>query len=184
MKNRVKPLMLVLAVLMAISLLAACAGGNAPEETSSETLTETQDGYPSETSAPAPSAAETAAETHEVSTEASSREPLEPSVERVPDDRHLTAAEYSVLNITGTDDFGRVISPVDGKVNTDRYVGMFYFLTLGQHANHTGIYDINLITYESTYHEAFTNYDTFITPVGSAHFWGEPVWGYYHSEDV
>ena len=68
-----------------------------------------------------------------------------PTVQRVPDERNLSAAEYSVLNIVGTDDFGRVIVPVDGKVNADRYVGMFYFLTLGQHANHTGLYDINKI---------------------------------------
>ena len=106
-----------------------------------------------------------------------------PTVQRVPDERNLSAAEYSVLNIVGTDDFGRVIVPVDGKVNADRYVGMFYFLTLGQHANHTGLYDINKITYDGTYNRAFTRFNTPITPVGSAHFWGEPVWGYYHSQD-
>ncbi len=116
-------------------------------------------------------------------TEAESGEAPAPTIERVPDERNLTDAEYSVLNIVGTDDFGRVILPVDGKVNDDRYVGMFYFLTLGQHVNHTGIYDINLITYEGTYNKAFTHFNTPITPVGSAHFWGEPVWGYYNSCD-
>ena len=107
-----------------------------------------------------------------------------PTVQRVPDERGLTDAQYSVLNIAGTDDFGRVILPVDGKVNKDRYVGMFYFLTLGQHTNHSGIYDVNKITYEGTYNKAFTRYNTPITPVGSAHFWGEPVWGYYNSGDT
>ncbi len=107
----------------------------------------------------------------------------EPTVQRVPDERGLSAAEYSVLNIVGTDDFGRVILPVDGKVNAERYVGMFYFLTLGQHANHTGIYDVDKITYEGTFNKAFTHFNTPITPVGSAHFWGEPVWGYYNSCD-
>ncbi len=107
----------------------------------------------------------------------------EPTVQRVPDERGLSAAEYSVRNIVGTDDFGRVILPVDGKVNADRYVGMFYFLTLGQHANHTGIYDVDKITYEGTFNKAFTHFNTPITPVGSAHFWGEPVWGYYNSCD-
>lgn len=109
--------------------------------------------------------------------------PSTPAVERVPDTRNLSAADYSVYQIVGTDDFGRVISPVDGKINKDRYVGMFFFLTLGQHANHTGIYDINKITYEGTNIQAFSKYDTMITPVGSAHFWGEPVFGYYNSED-
>ncbi|MBO7296035.1 MAG: hypothetical protein J6V39_02150, partial [Clostridia bacterium] len=128
---------------------------------------------------------DTAAQTTEADavTEPETQPDAQPAIERVPDERGLSAAEYSVLNIVGTDDFGRVIQPVDGKVNADRYVGMFYFLTLGQHANHTGIYDVNLITYEGTYNKAFTRFNTPITPVGSAHFWGEPVWGYYDSRD-
>lgn len=107
----------------------------------------------------------------------------QPVVDRVTDTRELTDAQYSVLNVSGTDDFGRVISPVDGKINNDRYVGMFYFLTLGQHTNHSGVYDINKITYEGTFNKAFTDFNTPITPVGAAHFWGEPVWGYYNSQD-
>ncbi len=135
--------------------------------------------------APVEKPADTAAQTTEAdaATESETQPDAQPTVERVPDERGLSAAEYSVLNIVGTDDFGRVIAPVDGKVNSDRYVGMFYFLTLGQHANHTGIYDVNLITYEGTYNKAFTRFNTPITPVGSAHFWGEPVWGYYDSRD-
>ena len=171
MNKQTKILTLILALLMAVSPLAAC------DKTPAETPDTTADTTAPVTETPTEEA------TTEIPTEDTTTSPDEPAVERVPDTRDLTAAQYSVLNITGTDDFGRVISPVDGKVNDDRYVGMFFFLTLGQHANHTGIYDINLITYNSTYHKAFTAYDTFITPVGSAHFWGEPVWGYYHSED-
>ncbi len=176
MNKHLKYLTLLLAVLMAISPLAACTGNENPEDT---TAGVTESGTEAAT-APATEAL-TDAETEPAETEPET-DPA-PSVERVPDERDLTAAQYSVLHIAGTDDFGRIINPVDGKVNDDRYVGMFYFLTLGQHANHTGIYDINLITYEGTYHKAFTDYDTFITPVGSAHFWGEPVWGYYNSLD-
>ncbi len=161
---------------MAVSPLAACdKTSDQPADTTvgnTDPVTETPTEQATETPTDVPTEGETQPET-----------PPEPSVERVPDDRNLTAAQYSVLNVTGTDDFGRVITPVDGKVNADRYVGMFFFLTLGQHTNHTGIYDINKITFDSTYHKAFTEFDTFITPVGSAHFWGEPVWGYYHSED-
>ena len=180
MKHLTKILTLLLAFLMVmtvISPLAAC--DKTPEQPAdttacdTEPVTEAPTEQATETPTEAPTEGETRPET-----------PPEPSVERVPDDRKLTAAQYSVLNITGTDDFGRVISPVDGKVNDDRYVGMFFFLTLGQHTNHTGIYDINKITFDSTYHKAFTEFDTFITPVGSAHFWGEPVWGYYHSCDA
>ena len=174
MNKHLKYLTLLLAVLMAVSPLAACTDNGTPSDTTSETTAAgTQASTEDITNAPADTNTETEPETDPA-----------PSVERVPDERNLTAAEYSVLNIAGTDDFGRVINPVDVKVNDDRYVGMFYFLTLGQHANHTGIYDINLITFESTYHKAFTQYDTFITPVGSAHFWGEPVWGYYNSLDA
>ena len=177
MKHLTKILTLLLAFLMAAAPLTAC--DKTPEQPTDTTACDTD----SVTEAPTEQATETPTE---APTEGETRPetPPEPSVERVPDDRNLTAAQYSVLNIAGTDDFGRVINPVDGKVNDDRYVGMFFFLTLGQHANHTGIYDINKITFDSTDHKAFTEFDTFITPVGSAHFWGEPVWGYYHSCDA
>ena len=178
MNKKIKLLTLILALLMAVSPLAACTGDPSTDTTADTTSSETPADETTNGATEAPTD-----ETTNSTTEAPTDTPDEPSVERVPDNRGLTAAEYSVLNITGTDDFGRVISPVDGKVNDDRYVGMFYFLTLGQHANHTGIYDVNKITFDSTFHKAFTQYDTFITPVGSAHFWGEPVWGYYHSED-
>ena len=152
----------LLALLMLLCVLVACKP-DAPVEKPDDTAVQTTEA--------------------DAVTEPETQPDAQPAIERVPDERGLSAAEYSVLNIVGTDDFGRVILPVDGKVNDDRYVGMFYFLTLGQHANHTGIYDVNLITYEGTYNKAFTRFNTPITPVGSAHFWGEPVWGYYDSRD-
>ena len=180
MKHLTRILTLLLAFLMVMTVISPLAACDKTPETPADTtvgdtdpVTEAPTETPTETPTEAPTEGDTEPET----------EP-EPSVERVPDDRNLTAARYSVLHIAGTDDFGRVINPVDGKVNDDRYVGMFYFLTLGQHSNHTGIYDINKITFDSTYHKAFTEFDTFITPVGSAHFWGEPVFGYYHSCDA
>ena len=180
MKHLTRILTLFLAFLMVMTVISPLAACDKTPETPADTtvgdtdpVTEAPTETPTETPTEAPTEGDTEPET----------EP-EPSVERVPDDRNLTATRYSVLHIAGTDDFGRVINPVDGKVNDDRYVGMFYFLTLGQHSNHTGIYDINKITFDSTYHKAFTEFDTFITPVGSAHFWGEPVFGYYHSCDA
>ncbi len=167
--KRIQRLSLLLACLLLVTALAACAPTVPPADTT-----------PGETSAQDTPTVESPSE---ADTEAETEPDVDPGILRIPDDRDLTAAQYSVLNIAGTDDFGRVISPVDGKVNQDRYVGMFYFLTLGQHTNHSGIYDINLITHEGANLDAFTKYDTFITPVGSAHFWGEPVWGYYHSCD-
>ncbi len=162
MYKKITFLALLLAVLSVAAVLVACKPTPTPDEVTTEhTTTEPVDGQG--TTEP--------------------EQEIAPTVERAPDNRNLSAAEYSVLNIVGTDDFGRVILPVDGKINEDRYVGMFYFLTLGQHANHTGIYDINKITYEGTFNDAFTKYNTPVTPVGSAHFWGEPVWGYYNSSD-
>ena len=169
---------LLLAVWMALSLMAAC-GGNGTLDTTAPDFDAPATDAPAQTS---PTADETEQDSV-AETEPETEAPVVDTADRVEDTRGLTAAEYSVLNITGTDDFGRVINAVDGKIDDDRYVGMFFFLTLGQHDNHSGIFDVDLITAGGTHHKAFTAYDTFITPVGAAHFWGEPVWGYYNSED-
>lgn len=178
-----KLLILCMALLLAISPLAACQDSSSPPVEGIEG-SETPVAVSSEPST-ADSSEPPIGDSSEPPTEETTPpdEPT-PSLTRVPDQRDLTAAQYSVLNLSGTDDFGRVIHPVDGRINSDRYVGMFFFLTLGQHTNHSGIYDINKITFNSTYHKAFTDFNTFITPVGAAHFWGEPVWGYYHSSDT
>lgn len=101
---------------------------------------------------------------------------------RVEDTRTITDREYTVLNIAGTDDYGRSIVTVDGKKDNEKYVGMFFFLTLGQHANHKGIYDISKITQDGLDPDAFQS-NSKASPVGAAHFWGEPVFGYYDSTD-
>ena len=108
-------------------------------------------------------------------------EPFDPD-ERVQDTRELTDQEYTLLNTVAADDFGNQSLPKDGvKTDKERYVGMFYFLTLGQHDNHTGIYNVTEIL-ENYGREAFDS-DSEISPVGAAHFWGEPVFGYYNSAD-
>lgn len=101
---------------------------------------------------------------------------------RVEDTRNITDQEYTVLNVVGTDDYGRQIVTVDGKKDNEKYVGMFYFLTLGQHSNHKGIYDISKITQDGLDLDAFQS-NSQASPVGAAHFWGEPVFGYYNSTD-
>ena len=101
---------------------------------------------------------------------------------RVVDTRDITDREYTSLNIVGTDDYGRKIVTVDGKNDKDAYVGMFFFLSLGQHSNHRGEYDISKITQDGTDLEAFQG-NTRESPLGAAHFWGEPVFGYYNSSD-
>ena len=101
---------------------------------------------------------------------------------RVADTRELTDAEYSMFNTVATDDFGRKFFTVDG-MNNEKYVGMFYFICQGQNKESTGIYDVNVITEEGKNHDAFAHTNNASSPVGAAHFWGEPVYGYYNSED-
>ena len=72
---------------------------------------------------------------------------------RVEDTRNISANEYTVLNLSSTDDYGRIVSPADSK--KDKYVGLFFFLTLGQHAGHDGHYDISKITQYGTHYENF-----------------------------
>ena len=102
---------LLLCLVLCLSCVAAMAScDKTPDQPADTTACDTDPvtEAPTEQATETPTEGETRPET-----------PPEPSVERVPDDRNLTAAQYSVLNITGTDDFGRVINPVDGKVYID-----------------------------------------------------------------
>ena len=49
--------------------------------------------------------------------------------------------------------------------------------------DHTGIYDVTKITNNGANLNAFYTANNSTSPVGSAHFWDEPIWGYYNSED-
>lgn len=95
-----------------------------------------------------------------------------------------TVADHNTFNVVGVDHFGREFSTITGH-KKDRQVGMFFWLWIGQ-PYASGIYDatkitalpngINLLTH-------FDHHDATISPNGQAHFWGEPIWGYYNSED-
>jgi hypothetical protein len=88
-------------------------------------------------------------------------------------------------NVVGVDQFGRSFGAVSS-LKTNKQVGLFFWLWIGQpYAN--GIYDatsilampngLKLLTDVASHNEA-------ISPNGQAHFWGEPIWGYYNSDDV
>ena len=113
---------------------------------------------------------------------ACSDSPSEPEIERVDDTRTLTENEYTLLNLSGTDALGRTFTSADAE-DTQKYVGMFFYLTLGYHSNHFGIYDVTEITKNGEDMDAFYSSNDTSSPVGAAHFWGEPVWGYYRSDD-
>lgn len=104
------------------------------------------------------------------------------SIERVDDTRNLNAYEYTQLNITAKDEYGRKITSADSK-KKDKYVGMFFYLTNGSHRGtmHNGIYDVTKILRD--YGRQGFDRDWNVSPVGQSHFWGEPVWGYYDSSD-
>ena len=86
---------------------------------------------------------------------ACSDSPSEPEIERVDDTRTLTDNEYTVLNLSGTDALGRTFTTADSE-NGELYVGMFYFLWLGQHGSEmNGIYDVTDITENGENMDAF-----------------------------
>ena len=107
-------------------------------------------------------------------------------IERVEDRRDLGEIPYSLYSMSGTDAFGREVTPVDGeRQDKKKYVGMFYFTWLGQHpggGGQTGIYDNSLLLEENP-DALWDPNNKKESPAGAYHFWGEPMFGYYNSED-
>lgn len=88
--------------------------------------------------------------------------------------------KYNVNNIVGVDQFGRTFDIIGGE-KSEKQVGMFYFLWLGQPL-FSGVYDATKIYNE--YGEDVLFHETSdISPEGQFHFWGEPLYGYYNSGD-
>lgn len=84
--------------------------------------------------------------------------------------------------IAATDRLGRKVVPVGGE-RKNRYVGIFYFLWLGQHVKSTtDIYD-NTKLLASSPEKLWDTAGNEASPVGEFHFWGEPLFGYYNSTD-
>lgn len=102
---------------------------------------------------------------------------------------NLSAEDFTYAQLMGTDSLGRKTMPVIGKEK--KYVGIFYFVLLGQETHDT-IYDITklLETYGSSTtlpdgrkNPIFDLDDKTISPYSRAHYWGEPLYGYYKSTD-
>ena len=93
------------------------------------------------------------------------------------DERNLSDTEYAVNSVAAVDALGRVTIAADSE--TDRDVGLFYFLWLGSHAS--GVYDVSKLEEESP--EELFDPTSKVSPQGAYHFWGEPLYGYYNSED-
>ena len=87
-----------------------------------------------------------------------------------------------------TDGLGRSLSLGDevGPIRNDRYVGIFYFLwhsaPAGKSPHWEGPYDISKILRREP--DALSNPESPLWGgVGQYHYWGEPLYGYYRSDD-
>lgn len=85
--------------------------------------------------------------------------------------------------LTARDALGRKLPAYEkaGGPRDNRFVGMFYFLCNGQHG-HDGPYDVSKILAkdpDAGYHPESLLWG----PAGSPHHWGEPLFGYYFSDD-
>lgn len=95
------------------------------------------------------------------------------------DTRDISDYEYARLSVSSVDALGRVTLAGDGEEARD--VGLFYFLWLGAHASGSKIYDVSWL--EENNPDALWSENDEESPVGTYHFWGEPLYGYYHSAD-
>lgn len=83
--------------------------------------------------------------------------------------------------LTGLDAYGRAFVPA-GPRRPDKKVGMFFWLWIGQ-PYASGVYDATKILAGPEGAQTLFHRDAPQSPDGQQHFWGEPVWGYYNSQD-
>lgn len=95
---------------------------------------------------------------------------------------------YSDVNgvLVGVDDLGRELSYLDiTEIKEEKLVGIFYFLWQGQHGT-AGPYDITKILKNNP--DAILSEKDWKASGGGGlyehHFWGEPLFGYYTSDDT
>lgn len=116
-------------------------------------------------------------------------EPIDTVAKPQPDegDSDLAPApRHTCFNIVGVDHFGRSFGTVDA-FKKDRTVGMFYWPWIGQ-PYARGIYDATKIAampngIKTLFSADPNDYNASVSPDGQAHYWGEPIWGYYNSID-
>ena len=99
---------------------------------------------------------------------------------RVEDTRQLDVFERTALSYTAKDALGREF-PVADLHKEGKEVGIFYHIWHGYH--NRGVFDVTKLLHDNP--EALYNLSTQETasPLGEFHYWGEPLYGYYKSED-
>lgn len=105
----------------------------------------------------------------------------------------MTDQEFTLSQLAGKDSLGREITPTSGR-KQKKYVGIYYFLWHGYHTHK--IYDTSKILeeYENgivgnsdnplwEVDPSSEKYNASVSPNGAFHYWSEPLYGYYNSED-
>ena len=87
--------------------------------------------------------------------------------------------EATVNSLVATDALGRSMGETDA-YTSEKNVGMFYFVWHGEH--NSGIYDVTKLS-ESDPESLWSTDPNLVSPLGAAHYWGEPLYGYYASDD-
>ena len=108
-----------------------------------------------------------------------SNNPKKPDFERVDDERDISVQEYTVNNISAIDMYDRVTLTGDER-KQDKKVGVFYHVWHGTHD--TGIFDITQLL-ENDPDSLYDPNGNANSPLKAFHYWGEPLYGYYHSSD-
>lgn len=177
---------LILILTAALAASASCA----PQPSATQSATGlTPEGSPSQ-QAQTPSAPPTAEASPTHTPGASSTEPAQS--EQPTDPEQLG---YNANNIVGIDKFGRTFDVIGGE-RSNKQVGMFFWLWLGVESHNgtygrfSGVYDATKIMEQYGKETLFMQENPLdengkpISPNGAAHWWGEPLWGYYRSDDT
>ena len=86
----------------------------------------------------------------------------------------------TINSLVSTDIYGRSFSEKD-VASSDRLVGMFYFVWHGQHTPQ-GIFDVTKLNKEHP-QDLWEIKDSPLSPYDVFHYFSEPLYGYYRSED-
>lgn len=100
------------------------------------------------------------------------------------DENKQTGCAGNGYQIVGVDQFGRSFTTITS-LKKDKQVGLFFWPWIGQ-PYASGIWDATKILAMPNGAKILTDFnslDESISPDGQAHYWGEPLWGYYNSED-
>lgn len=88
--------------------------------------------------------------------------------------------EATINSLVATDALGRSFGETSLQ-ETDKNVGMFYFVWHGEH--NSNIYDVTKLSESDPQSLWSTDPGNTVSPLNQPHYWGEPLYGYYASDD-